>query len=113
MVTKIQQPKAPVWTEDELIISIYLYRFGWEDLGVPYTLLGQMMGRKPSTIVFRMANFLSFDGIKSGLRNGGKHAQEVYDHYRVFSRDALRAKAVQALLNLSTGKAGEYGAEHP
>lgn len=110
MTTKVKKAKAPAWTEDELIISIYLYRFGWEDLGVPYTILGQMMGRKPSTIVFRMANFLSFDGIKSGLKKGGKRAQEAYAHYRALSRDALRAKAVQALLNLSIGKAGEYHA---
>lgn len=88
------------WTEEELVVSVYLYRFGWEDLGVTYKDLGRLMGRKPSTIIFRFANFLSHDGVESGLSGGGQLARDVYDACRGVPREELRLKAVKALLRL-------------
>lgn len=93
------------WTDDEVLIAVYLYRFGWEDLGVDYATIGKAMGRRPGTIIFRMANFLSYDGVAGGLGHGGGHAEEVYKKYRDVPREALRALAIQGLMRLSTANA--------
>lgn len=89
------------WTEDEIIVTVYLYRFGWEDLGVSYGDLGKLMGRKSSTIIYRFANFLSYDGVDSGLSGGGQLAQEIYQKHRTTGRDELRRMAVHAVLKLA------------
>lgn len=89
------------WNEEELIIAVYLYRFGWEDLGVSYQEIGKLMHRKPSTIPFRFANFLSYDGVNTGLKHGGKYAREIYERYKHLPREELRQRAIQALLALS------------
>lgn len=89
------------WNENELIVAVYLYRFGWEDLGVTYRDVAALMHRQPSTIPFRFANFLSYDGGETGLKHGGKYAREVYDSHKTIPREHLRRKAVQALLALS------------
>lgn len=89
------------WTEDEVVITVYLYRFGWEDLGVDYGTLGHLMGRKPGTIVYRLGNFLSYDGIEGGLTHGGGHVEELYNKYRQVPRETLRALAVRGLMHLA------------
>lgn len=98
-------PRNTDWSEDELIISIYLYRFGWEDLGVSYGDIAALMGRRASTIPFRFANFLSYDGIETGLKHGGRYAREIYQRYKGIPREELRRRAVQALLTLSRSPA--------
>lgn len=85
----------------KLIVAVYRFRFGWEDLGVTYSDIAGLMGRKPSTIPFRFANFLSYDGVVTGLNNGGRYAKEIYETYRNIPRDVLRRRVIQALLNLS------------
>jgi hypothetical protein len=95
------------WTDEELVIAVYLYRFGWEDLGVSYQDIASMMRRKPSTIPFRFANFLSYDGVQTGLKHGGKHAREVYNTYKTVPREHLRQRAIQALLALSRAAASK------
>lgn len=101
-VTRSRRPTD--WTEEELVIAVYLYRFGWEDLGVTYSDIAKLMRRKPSTIPYRLANFLSFEGAKSGLKHGGPFAKSIYEAHRDMPKDALRRKAIHALLVLSGGR---------
>ena len=86
------------WTDGELIVSVYLYRFGYEDLGLSYEQIADIFGRSPDTFFYRFANFLSMETGR-GLRNTGNRAREIFESYRGARKDDLRKMSIKMILD--------------
>lgn len=86
------------WTDGELIVSVYLYRFGYEDLGLSYEQIANVFGRSPDTFFYRFANFLSME-TGSGLRNAGTRARDIFESYRNVPKDDLRKTSIKKILD--------------
>ncbi len=97
-----------LWTRDELVLAINLYcklPFGKMHKGTTEIIkFGEMIGRTPSSIAFKLGNFASFDptlkerGIK-GASNASKLDKKVWDEFynnwdaALFASELLLAKA--------------------
>ena len=93
-----------IWNEKEYIIVLYLYRFGYEELGVTYSRIAEIMGRTPDSIIMRFANYLSAESKGAGLSGGGEKAREMYDRYKDTPKDELRKMVVNFLIDLAAEK---------
>ncbi len=93
-----------LWSDEEHIIAIYLYRFGYEELGVNYSHIAEIIGRTPDSIIMRFANFLSIEKEGAGLSGGGEMARETYNKYGNVPKDELRKAVVKILLNMAAGR---------
>ncbi len=85
------------WTNGELIVSVYLYRFGYEDLGLTYEQIADIFKRSPDTFFYRFANFLSME-TGHGLRNTGNLAKEIFESYKHTPKDELRKTVIKMIL---------------
>ena len=88
------------WTDEEYLITMYLYRFGYDDLGMNYTQIAEIMGRTPNSIIMRFGNYLAVENGKSGLNGGGRKSHEMYEKYKDCSREELRKIVIKSLINL-------------
>ncbi|MFW6026751.1 MAG: hypothetical protein ACOCRX_10460 [Candidatus Woesearchaeota archaeon] len=91
------------WNDEEYIIALYLYKYGFEDLGIGYTKIGKILNRTPDAIIMRFANFLSVENNNAGLSGGGKRTRYIYNKYNNFSKEELRKIVMDYLFNI-TGK---------
>lgn len=89
------------WSDEEHIVAIYLYRFGFEELGFTYPEIARMLGRKPSSIIMRYANYLNIEDGGSGLSGGGVRAREMYNAYRAVPKQELRRKVLNILQDMA------------
>jgi len=87
------------WTDDELIIAVYLFRFGFDDLGLSYTEISDIMARSTNAIFMKMSNLLSIEG--SGPSNIGKRDYEIYIKYKDIPKDILSKQILKILLKMS------------
>jgi len=85
------------WTDGELIVSIYLYRFGFEDLGLSYKQIADIFGRSPDSLFYRFANFLSME-TDCGLKNAGSRAKQLFEVYGSMAKDELRKTALKMII---------------
>lgn len=90
-----------LWKDEEYIVALYLYRFGFEELGFNYTKIAEIMGRSPDSILMRFGNFLSAENNKSGLDGGGKKSKEMYHRYIDTPREILRKEVINILINMA------------
>lgn len=88
-----------LWDEEEYIITLYLYRFGYENLGFNYSQIAAMLGRSPDSIIMRFANYLCCEDNKVGLKGGGEKTREMYKKYIDYSELELRKAAIRTLVN--------------
>lgn len=93
-----------IWSEDEHIVAIYLYRFGYEELGVNYPKIAELFGRSPDSLIMRFANFLSVEKEGSGLSGGGEKTRQVYKQYKDVPKDELRKRVINILLDIASQK---------
>lgn len=93
-----------LWTDDEYLITMYLYRFGYDDLGLNYTQIAEIIGRTPDSIIYRFANYLSVENGKTGLNGGGNRVHEMFNKYINCSKDEMRKNVITALLRFSHKK---------
>ncbi|MBM7854314.1 putative transcriptional regulator [Desulfohalotomaculum tongense] len=91
-----------IWSNEEHIIAFYLYRFGYEELGVNYSRIAEIMGRTPDSLIMRFANFLNVEKKGSGLSGGGEKAREIYKRYKDTPKDELRKMVVNILLSAAS-----------
>ncbi|MEJ6949392.1 hypothetical protein [Natronospora cellulosivora (SeqCode)] len=87
------------WDEGEYIVALYLYKYGYVDLGLDYTQIATIINRSPNSIIMRFANFLSVENDDAGLSGGGKKTREIYDEYKDISREELKKIAKNYLYN--------------
>lgn len=82
--------KQNLWTREELILAFNLYfkiAFGRTHSGNPKVIeLANLIGRTPSSIVMRLANFASIDPYHQqrgivGLKNGMNQVQPIWDEF--------------------------------
>ncbi|EOZ96157.1 hypothetical protein A33Q_2750 [Indibacter alkaliphilus LW1] len=97
-----------LWTRDELILAINLYwklEFGKIHQGNPDVIkLAKLLGRTPSSIVFKLGNFGSFDpslqerGV-GGLKNTSKLDEQIWNEfYGNFEDVAYESEKLRATL---------------
>lgn len=91
--------KRRLWSEGEYILTIYLYRFGYEDLGVTYPTIAKIIGRTPDSLIFRMANYLNAEQENVGLKGGGQKVKEIYNKFINTPKDELRKKVMEFLFS--------------
>lgn len=85
------------WTEDEIMVAIYLYRFGYEEIGLPYSRIAMLLGRTPEAIFMKMSNLLNADQGHGGLTNIGKKDIEMLLVYKDVPKYDLHKRVVSFL----------------
>jgi hypothetical protein len=84
------------WTESDDLATLYVYKFGTENL--PYSMddVAARRGIKAGSFRMRIANFQALDG-KGGLDNYARQSKDIYDHYQNLSEPELRRMAFPEL----------------
>ena len=93
-----------IWSDEEHIIALYLYRFGYEELGVSYSRIAEIVGRTPDSLIMRFANFLSVENEGTGLSSGGEKAREIFLNYKNTPKDELRKMVINMLIDIALSK---------
>lgn len=94
MVFRLAKEK---WSDEELIVAVYLYRYGYEELGLTYTKIADILGRSAEAIFMKLSNMLSVHQGKGGLKNTGKRDGEILNEYINAPKDELRKRAIGIL----------------
>lgn len=89
------------WEDGEYLITLYLYRYGYEELGMNYTEIANIMGRTPDSILMRFANYLAVENGKTGLKGGGEKAREMYLKYINLPKAELHREVICSLINMA------------
>jgi len=89
------------WTEDEMLVAIFLYRFGRDSLGVPQQVVAKAMGRSADALELRLLDLASIDKGDESLAGFGQSSplREVWNRAKDLPRDLL-AKRVRSFLKL-------------
>jgi|GEM_PF-1146064 len=90
-----------LWSDEEHIIALYLYRFGYEELGISYSRIAQIIGRSPDSLIMRFANYLSIESRGSGIDGGGERAKEIFLKYKDVSKEEIRKLVLNYLSNIA------------
>jgi len=93
---KLVSKRNHEWTEEDDIVTLYLYKYGNE--GIPFTLedVSRILGMSTGSLGMRIANFKAIDG-KGGLEHYGKTSLKVYRKYYETPKDELRSLVVRIL----------------
>lgn len=96
-----RRKKNHKWTEEDDIVTLYLYKYG--DGEIPFTLedIGRNLGMGASSLWMRIANFKAIDG-KGGLKNFGKQSLEIYRKHYETPKDKLKSLVVKILQEART-----------
>lgn len=78
------------WTENDDIVTFYLYKFGGRDLPFSLENVSSKLGMSVGSVRMRIANFRTIDGV-GGLEHYGKISLKVYKEYKETPRDELRS----------------------
>ena len=93
-----------IWSDEEHIIALYLYKFGYEELGVNYSRIAEILDRTPDAIIMRFANFLSVENEGTGLSGGGEKAREIFEKHKNTPKDELKKMVVNMLLEIAVNR---------
>lgn len=91
------------WTEEEIMVAIYLYRFGYEEIGLPYANIAKLLGRTPEAIFMKLSNLLNVDQGHGGLANIGKKDAEMLRAFKDVPKHELHKQVVQFLFERTGG----------
>lgn len=89
--------KRKLWSEEDYMITIFLYRFGFEPLGLSYGEIANLMERTPNSIIMRFGNYLFYENVGSGLSGGGENVGIMYDKYSKIEKETLQTKVINVL----------------
>jgi len=78
------------WTEEDDIVTLYLYKFGHKDLPHSVEYIGRKLGMGAGSLKMRIANFKAIDG-KGGLEHYGKTSLKIFERYKQTSKDELKS----------------------
>jgi hypothetical protein len=92
----LERRKYHRWTEEDDIVTLYLYRYG--DREIPFTLedISRILGMGIDSLRMRIANFKAIDG-KGGLGHFGGQSLRIYRKYCDTSKDELKSLVVKIL----------------
>jgi len=104
------------WTEEDDIVTFYLYKFGDGDLTFSLANIGERLGMGVSSLRMRIANFKAIDG-RGGLKHFSKQSLRIYKKYKGTSEDELRSLVLKIMerVNYSLNnsrKRGNVRGEH-
>lgn len=99
----LRRKKNHKWTEEDDIVTLYLYKYG--DGEIPFTLedIGRNLGMGAGSLRMRIANFKAIDG-KGGLEHFGRQSLEIYRKYYETPEDKLKSLVVKILQDARTGE---------
>jgi 5-methylcytosine-specific restriction endonuclease McrA len=94
--TSKKSAKFHKWTEEDDIVTLYLYKF--EDKGLPYSLaeVGEKLGMGVDSLKMRIANFKAIDK-KTGLANFSKQSLKIYKEFTKMPETELRSLVLKTL----------------
>ena len=84
------------WTEEDDIVTLYLYKFGNSDIPFSLEEIGKRLGRGVSSPIMRIANFKAVDG-KGGLGHFGQQSLGIYERYKETPKDELKSLVIEIL----------------
>jgi len=92
----LRREKYHKWTEEDDIVTLYLYKYGDEE--IPFTLegIGKNLGMGVGSLRMRIANFKAIDG-KGGLTHFGTQSLKIYKKYHRTPKAKLRSLTVEIL----------------
>lgn len=92
----LERKKNYRWTEEDDIVTLYLYKYG--DGEIPFTLedIGRNLGMGAGSLRMRIANFKAIEG-KGGLKHFGRQSLEIYRKYYETPKDKLKSLVVKIL----------------
>lgn len=94
--TDFEKRNTHKWTEEDDIVTLYLFKYGDEDLPFSVDGISRKLGMSTGSLRMRVANFKAIDG-QGGLDHFGKISERVYKrHYRT-SKDKLKSLVLQIL----------------
>jgi hypothetical protein len=104
------------WTEEDDIVTLYLYKFGDGELSFSLEEIGEKLGMGVNSLRMRIANFKAIDG-KGGLEHFAEQSLKIYNMYRETSDDELRSLVLKIMerVNYSLNnsrKRGNVRGEH-
>ena len=109
-------PPGTRWTRPELLVALYLYcriPFGSIHYDNPEIIrFAEVIGRSPSSLAMRLANFASIDSIitssgRKGLRGGASRDVRAMWDYMHSNWDAFVVESLQALDDYGIGSESE------
>ncbi len=82
------------WTEDEMLVAIFLYRFGRDALGVPLPVVAKAMGRSADALELRLLDLKVIDKGDRSLAGFGESSplRELWYRAKDTPRDLLEGK---------------------
>jgi len=104
------------WTEEDDIVTFYLYKFGDGELPFSLEEIGEKLRMGVGSLRMRIANFKAING-KGGLEHFGKQSLKIYNMYKETSEDELRSLVLKIMerVNYSLNnsrKRGKVRGEH-
>jgi hypothetical protein len=84
------------WTEEDDIVTLYLYKFGDTDLPFSVEAVGEKLGMDIGSLKMRMANFKAIDG-KGGLDHFGTQSLRIYERHKQTPKSELKSLVLEIL----------------
>jgi len=94
--SELRRKKNRKWTEEDDIVTLYLYKYGDEEIPFTFEDISRNLGMSTGSLGMRIANFKAIDG-KGGLEHFGKLSLEVYRKYYRTPKDKLKSLVVKIL----------------
>lgn len=79
------------WKEEEYMVALYLYRFGFEEIGIRYS----EIARTPDSLIMRFANFLNCENENAGLKGGRNKVRKFNLKYKDIPKDLLKGMVLE------------------
>jgi len=85
------------WTEEDDIVTFYLYKFGDKDIPFSLEYIGEKLGMGVNSLRMRTANFKAIDG-KGGLEHFSKRLSlKVYKRYKETPESELKSLVLKII----------------
>jgi hypothetical protein len=84
------------WTEKDDIVTLYLFKYGEEDLPFSMESISKKLGISIGSLRMRIANFKAINGQRC-LEHFGKISERVYRKHYKTSKDELKSLVLEIL----------------
>lgn len=90
------------WSEEEMLVAVYLYRFGQNSLGFDLRFLAKAMDRSVDAIKLRLIDLKAIDKPHENLPGFGGSSElvRVWNYSKDLSREVLKERVDKCLRNI-------------
>lgn len=98
------------WSDDDNLITYYLYRYGDRKLPNTKPEIAEAMGISMGSLSYKIGNFRAIDG-QGNLDGYSRQAVRIYNQYYKLTADETMVATVSALQRVYTAHIGRLQAE--